>query len=173
MNMSKNEEEIDWSTYVDPNSGAAPQPGGFVAHGESSVMPEPAGSDIPQVPDNDPEFEAKQEDASPVEQEGENPNADGQTGEQEPEETPASPAGEQEQGQPAEGEESGSSEGTEDAGTEGEGDATEEESVKDYSEVLSGTNPEVQKYIDEHPDEKDAVIAAEKAGKNRAGIVEY
>jgi len=34
------------------------------------------------------------------------------------------------------------------------------------------TVAEVEAYLDEHPDERDAVLAAERAGKNRASLRE-
>jgi hypothetical protein len=44
--------------------------------------------------------------------------------------------------------------------------------MTDYAEVLSGTNDDVNAYIEAHPDERDAVLAAEADGQNRKGIVE-
>lgn len=44
--------------------------------------------------------------------------------------------------------------------------------MTDYAEVLKGTNDEVNAYIEAHPDERDAVLAAEAEGQNRKGIVE-
>lgn len=43
---------------------------------------------------------------------------------------------------------------------------------KDYSELLSGTVAEVQAYLEQYPDEKDAVVKAEQSGQGRKGIVE-
>lgn len=86
--MSENNEEQ--RPYVDPNSGAAPQPGGFAS---------------------------------------------------------AAPVAVSEGGEPAGG-------------------------GKDYSELLSGSVKDVQGHIEKNPDEKDAIIAAEKKGENRKGIVE-
>lgn len=44
--------------------------------------------------------------------------------------------------------------------------------MTDYAEVLSGTVDKVNAYIEEHPDEREAVLAAEADGENRKGIVE-
>lgn len=44
--------------------------------------------------------------------------------------------------------------------------------MTDYAEVLSGTNDDVNAYIEANPDERDAVLAAEADGQNRKGIVE-
>jgi hypothetical protein len=44
--------------------------------------------------------------------------------------------------------------------------------MTDYAEVLSGTNDSVNDYIEAHPDEREAVLAAEAEGQNRKGIVE-
>jgi len=53
-----------------------------------------------------------------------------------------------------------------------EPDAEPDEDEGEYSELLSGTVGDVQDYLEENPDERDAVVAAEKAGQNRKGIVE-
>jgi hypothetical protein len=42
----------------------------------------------------------------------------------------------------------------------------------DYTEVLSGTNDDVNDYISQHPDEREAVLAAEADGQGRKGILE-
>lgn len=42
----------------------------------------------------------------------------------------------------------------------------------DYTEVLSGTNDDVNAYIESHPDEREAILAAEAEGQARKGIVE-
>lgn len=144
--MSKNDKKEELP-YVEPNSGATAQPGGFVAYGAESVMP--AGSDTPAVPDNDPEFEAKQGEAGKA-VEGENPNGDGQQGDA-GSEASASPSGDETEA----------------------GDNTGSTEENDYSELLEGNVPDVQKYLDEHPDEADAVKAAEKKGKGRAGVLDH
>jgi hypothetical protein len=150
-NMSDNNEEQP--RYIDPNSGAAPQPGGFVA----SVLPqETAGEDAGEArPDNDPQAAERAEGT----EQGNTPDA---------------PAG-----QPAGDAGADGADGTEDAPT---GDSTEEQTeeqaeeteaqAKDYSELLSGGVKDVQDYLKEHPEEKDAVIAAEKQGQNRKTLVE-
>lgn len=44
--------------------------------------------------------------------------------------------------------------------------------MADYAEVLSGTNDDVNTYISEHPEEREAVLAAEREGQARKGILE-
>jgi hypothetical protein len=44
--------------------------------------------------------------------------------------------------------------------------------MTDYAEVLSGTNDDVNDYIGEHPEEREAVLAAEREGQARKGILE-
>jgi hypothetical protein len=44
--------------------------------------------------------------------------------------------------------------------------------MTDYAKVLSGTNDDVNDYIAEHPDEREAVLAAERDGQARKGILE-
>lgn len=108
--------------YVDPNSGAAPQPGGYarVHVAESQAEPEVSvdAEEEPAVPDE------------PVEE-------------------------------PDSGDESSDGE-----------DAGEGEGSSDYAELLSGTVAQVNEYLKDHADEKDAVVEAEKKGENRKGIVE-
>lgn len=47
----------------------------------------------------------------------------------------------------------------------------EAEAPGQYDEVLAGTIDDVLAYINEHPDQADAVRAAEADGKGRKGIV--
>ena len=92
--------------YVDPNSGAAPQPGGWVGpHGVELGYAAPAQEAQVEVPSQDAQM-----------------------------------------GVPVEGEESEAFD---------PGDHT-------VDEVLA--------YMDENPDQKDAVLKAEKAGKGRKGV---
>lgn len=44
--------------------------------------------------------------------------------------------------------------------------------MTDYAEVLSGTNDDVNDYIGAHPEEREAVLAAEADGQGRKGILE-
>lgn len=118
--MSENSESTE--RYIDPNSGAAPQPGGFVA-----------GSIPEQAQAKESATDAGQDGADPTEE------ATPRAVETEPETEPE----------------------TED---EGEGE--------DYSELLSQGVDKVNEYIEQNPDERDAVIEAERAGKNRKGITE-
>jgi hypothetical protein len=56
-------------------------------------------------------------------------------------------------------------------------DGEDEQGDGKYADLLAKGNEDVQKYMDEHPDEADAVKAAERARKDgkpvRAGIVNY
>lgn len=189
--MSDKEETVAPEDFVDPNSGRAAQPGAFASMG---VQPEPGGEDGAgaNVPENDPEQPAKNDSDAVPEVEGidngEDPGAASETeddnvseGNVVPENAPENLAGQvdpdAEGGQELEAE-------TEGAPTEGEGPAADADAQsqsqpegegdseeKDYSDVLSGSIPDVEKYINEHPDEKDAVIAAEKQGQGRKGIL--
>lgn len=129
--------------YIDPNSGAAPQPGGIFIGGHEGAAAEPE-PEAPTVPDTEPGAPA----------EGETPEA------------PEAPEGEAPEAPEGEGEEPG-------------GEAEGEVGVDsgDEGAPAEGFNPsdhtvaEVLAYIAENPDQKDAVIAAEKAGKNRTTVV--
>lgn len=127
--------------YIDPNSGAAPQPGGFVAFGESNVQPE-AIEETEETTEETPETPEEPETPETPET-PEEPTGEDETEESEEEETPAEETPEE----PAEG--------------------------KDYSDLLSKSVDEVTAYIDEHPEEKDAIIAAEsQREKPRKGITQ-
>lgn len=130
--------------YIDPNSGRAPQPGGYAA----------AVVATDQVEDESQVDEATEEE-TPTE-ETEQPETP--TEEEQPE-----------QEQPAEEEEQAP------ATEEGEGEQPTE-SEKDYSELLDQNLGPIQEYLQEHPDELEAVKAAEvaRAGDDaRKGITEY
>lgn len=51
-------------------------------------------------------------------------------------------------------------------------DIPPEEPAAAYAEVLDGTVEDVVAYLDAHPDEVDAVVAAETAGRARRGITD-
>lgn len=124
--------------YIDPNSGAAPQPGGFVT---------PAADNPPQ---DIPSFE-NQAQSEPAQEDWDNQDAPQPAEEPQAEEPQAD---------------------AEVEGEEGDADADDAESEEqdDYSELLAGTVEDVLAYIEEHPEEKGAVQAAEAEGKDRAGI---
>lgn len=166
--------------YIDPNSGAAPQPGGYAGahaftdgHGhvpagyqlaedgdyiEPMPTPEPSQAD-----DSDGDEFSTEEAVKAKELETQGMNAD---------------QGEGEGAEPfpqAEGEldEFGPKEVADAKALETQGiqvpepentplDGSEGESSKDYSKLLDKTLPEVQKYLEKHPEERDAVVAAER-----------
>ena len=125
--------------YIDPNSGAASQPGGIFVGGYEGVATEP---EAPTAPDTEPGAPA----------EGETP------------ETPEVPEGE---GEKLDGEGGG------EEGPEGEvgADGGDEGAPAEGFNPSDHTVAEVLAYIAENPDQKDVVIAAEKAGKNRTTVV--
>jgi len=147
--MSKKSE--DQPRFIDPNSGAASQPGGFVS---SMVGTEaPAGSDTPAVPDNDPQAAARAEGTEV----GNTPDM--------------APIEESKKGEPEVSTEGGDG-GNEEPKGDPEPEPEPEPEAKDYTKLLDKNIPEVVKFLEKHPEEKDAVIEAEKAGKARAGIVD-
>lgn len=127
--------------YIDPNSGAAPQPGGFVT---------PAAENPPQ---DIPSFE-NQVQSEPAQEDWDNQDAP------QPAEEPQA-----EEPQEAQADAQG-----DDSDAEADADDAESEEQGDYSELLAGTVEDVLAYIEEHPEEKEAVQAAEAEGKDRAGI---
>lgn len=133
--------------YIDPNSGAASQPGGIFVGGYEGAATEPEAPTAPNA-----ELGAPAEGEKP---EGETPETP---------ETPEAPGGE---GEKLDGE-GGGEEGPEgEVGADGgdEGASAEGFNPSDH------TVAEVLAYIAENPDQKDAVIAAEKDGKNRTTVV--
>lgn len=146
--------------YIDPNSGAAPQPGGYA---NAPVQSEESQGGADEV--RDPTYDATIEtQAAPGGDQpgGTSGEADGgdQTGDG---------------GNPDAGD--GASPAGDGASPDGDGaDTPSGDDSSDYSELLDKNVPEIQEYIDEHPEEKDAIIAAEqdRAGDDaRKGIVEY
>lgn len=163
--MSDDEQQ---ERYIDPNSGAAPQPGGFAV----SVVETGKESPKQTNPPKDATYEAAQEhSAAPA---GSQPgNPDGEN---------ASEAG------TTESEDGGGNEAEVSAGASNdEGPTTTDESQgsadeaddqageeKDYSDVLAKKMPEVQRYMDQHPDEKAAIKAAEaQRDRPRQGVMEH
>lgn len=155
--------------YVDPNSGAAPQPGGY-----AGVEAAEKGFAIPA----DAELESEQ---SPAEYEapGGNPSAGAVTVPQ-VEGSDDSEGSEENDSEETE-DESGSAETGEtgEPGAEGEADddaSVEHQAVDPRDPDVGAYDPskygveEVNAYLAENPDQKDAVLAAEKKGKNRKSI---
>lgn len=156
--------------YIDPNSGRASQPGGYAA-AIVAVESDEAG----QAPETDPTYDAAIEhQAAPQgdqpQSEGDNASESGTT-EQDVQDgdAPEQQSGGDEQPEP----EPEAPEQSEESGESSDAAST------DYSELLAGTVPTVQKYMDDNPGEADAVKMAEidKAAADerepRKGIVEY
>lgn len=146
----------DNQPYIDPNSGAAPQPGGFANAPVVSEEPQDSSTE-----DRDPTYDATIEtQAGPA---GDQPG--GESGD------PVGTDVTEDGGNPDAGD--GASEGDSDENSDEE---DSDEAQSDYAELLDKNVPEVQAYIDEHPEEKDAIIAAERdrgGDDARKGIVEY
>jgi len=157
------------SEYIDPNSGAAPQPGGYagpgaVAEGHGSVPPgfqtnDDGGLDPVEAPatpgDTFALVEAQRAAAERDKEAAEAAEAAEAEESDEPAQEEAAPNPEPEP--EPEPEPNPEPEGEGDEGSAEEGD----ESV-DYSELLDGTVPDVVAYMDEHPDEREAVVQAER-----------
>lgn len=133
--------------YIDPNSGAAPQPGGYAAgNGEGHAVPT-TNSDAALIA---AEYTARE---VAVEPEAEVEEQQEVTEEIESEETTT----------------------TEEAGESDEDEPDSEVEDNGAAEAYDPgayTNDEVLAYVAEYPDSKDAVLAAEQSGKNRKGIVD-
>lgn len=135
--------------YIDPNSGAASQPGGIFVGGYEGAATE---SEAPTAPDTEPGAPAEGE-----KPEGETPETP---------ETPEAPEGDGE-GEKLDGE-GGGEEGPEsEVGADGGDEGAPAEGFNPSDHTVA----EVLAYIAENPDQKDAVIAAEKDGKNRTTVV--
>lgn len=142
--------------YIDPNSGRAPQPGGFTAAPVVSTDPEDrdVDTDVQDPQDGAPSEQSTEEQLEEWAKGDEDSEDDDESTEQ-TEEPDASGDADKEESQE---------------------DDSKEEPAKDYSELLSNNLPEVQAYLAEHPDEVDAVKAAEidRAGDDaRKGILNY
>ncbi len=120
--------------YVDPNSGAAPQPGGTFAQVEKS-----ADIEVP-VPHLDPALAQEAPEREAPEQEAPKEEA--------PEEAP------EEQQAP-------------------EQEAPEEEAPQQEGgfDPSAHSINEVLAYVEENPDQKEAVLEQERAGKNRSTLI--
>lgn len=173
--------------YIDPNSGRAAQPGGFVAGGASNPIPDPEPT--PELDSEaDASYEAEQEhSAGPAgEQPGGTSDADGATDAQPEAEGGTEDSSAQAQAEDAsdggsteEVPETGSEEVPDEGGNErtaGSEEEGEQSGEQDYSELLNQSLGPIQEYIDAHPDEKAAIQAAEidRAGDDaRKGILDY
>lgn len=138
--------------YVDPNSGGAPQPGSYAGPhaAEKGFGPPPvdaAGEGVLEEEVVPSAYVAPGTEGSAELESAEEPEDD--EPEDEPDEDP----------EPEESDED-------------EPEPEEEPEAKDYSELLAENQPVVLEYIAAHPDEKEAVQAAEAAGQNRKGIAD-
>lgn len=211
--------------YVDPNSGAAPQPGSFagaeaaekgfgpppleadgtgaleqepeparyeapgeqeaaesVSDGYPALSDEAAQADIDAAADGESVEEGGAEPLPPELVPGGEPGAEATGSEHAEIEHQATSAGLSEGVEPTDPDgthpsvlpvEDGPSAAEESGDTEAPAEVDEDAAdteVKDYDDVLSGTVPEVVQYMEDHPDEKEAVQAAEAAGQGRVGV---
>lgn len=154
---------------VEPNSGAAPQPGGYAGPEQiEEGFGTPSGAALPIERESEPEPEVSDEVYEPpkepfelVREEQESGESDSQdsdsqdSGESDPEPDPT-PDESQPDTQP-------------DTGPDAQPEAEPEAEAYDPS---AHPVDEVLAYMAEHPDEADTVIAAERAGKNRKGITD-
>lgn len=149
--------------YIDPNSGAAPQPGGY-AHTPVEVPAEEQSDSEPRDAAYDAAIEHE---AAPL---NDQPQNDGET---------ANEAGQTDEDETTDGGAPAEEESTDEAGDDEAGDdeaADEGEEKQDYSELLDQSLGPIQKYLDEHPGEAEAIKAAEidRAGDDaRKGVIEY
>lgn len=169
-------------TYVDPNSGAAPQPGGWAGpegmengHAVSADVQVAAQAELAQeqldnAPDTEPfdpeqaardlaaaEAEQAERDAEAAEEDAEEDDENGEDGASENEEDGAPVDATEEEASDAMALE-----------TQGVNLAETKEEGYDPS---SGSVEDVLAYVKANPDQKDQVLEAEKAGKNRSGVV--
>lgn len=212
--------------YVDPNSGAAPQPGGWVGPegadkgfaGVASTEPEPSKYEAPGSDGKDTNgvkgfgkggnHELGTEELAvahkALETEGrvvskkvlkttaddvpdgnfggvrkDDPNPEPEPDSDDSEDSEESGAGSSDEEKAAEekakaeqeaADRKAAEEAKEKAAAE-KAAADEKEQDELYAELLSKPVPEVRKYIEENPGEKDAVVAAESRGQKRQGIV--
>lgn len=155
--MSDDNKQDEAPPFIDPNSGAAPQPGGFVMQQatETSVESGSGDEDRDPVLDHEIETQAGPAGEQPGNPDGENVSESGQSEDVSGDGNPDATSG-------------ASDDDADDADAEDDG-----EEEKDYSELLSQNADVVKKYIDENPEEKDAVKAAEAEGRNRSSIANY
>lgn len=130
-------------SFVDPNSGAAPQPGGYA--GPEGVL---NGHGTPALTQF--EAEASEEEVEALEETDDDTPSD---------DTEAD-------GGDADGDADADADGG-DGDDDAKGDDGEEAVAYDPSEH---SVKDVQAYLAENPDQHDAVIAAEQAGKNRSTL---
>ena len=162
--------------YVDPNSGAAPQPGGFAGYEAAKAGKGFAQGDLeadenlsPAQYDNAPDF-GQEKSVSDVAAEAEADQQDSGDEQEQPTGSPEQVLAELDENSDTEAAEPGQEEqAVEDASIEHQGvDFSGGESAFDPSQY--GVE-EVNSYLAEHPEERDAVLAAEREGKARKGIL--
>lgn len=144
---------MNMGTYVDPNSGAAPQPGGF-AGAEGAKKGFAMGEGV-EVEEEYVLSEYAPEPGAVVEAD-EEPEVEDDSVEEEPE---------------VEEEVVEDDEPVEEESDEESDETADEEETGGYNPSEYSVD-EVLAYVDAYPDERDAVLQAEKAGKNRKGIVD-
>lgn len=135
--------------YVDPNSGAAPQPGGRVSPGVSEETQQQMQAAYERTEGGDATYDASQEhEAAPA---GPQPGAED-----------AAPGGEVNEGVPGT---AGNPEATEE---------TEETEGDEYDQLVSDkTVDELEEHIQAHPEDRDGIVAAEQKREHpRKGVLE-
>lgn len=178
--------------YIDPNSGAAPQPGGYVgAHSAEYGHVQPVDQEVEQKRQLNQPFdevfeypESKLEEASSDEEEGEDAKEDGDDEISAPApliETPQGDTVSEEEASDAKALETeavelesaaqaaGDGDGDDDATGEEDGEGEDVSGQEAYDPSQYSVN-EVNDYLDANPEQREAVVAAERAGKNRKTI---
>lgn len=187
--------------FVDPNSGAAPQPGSYAgpeaaekgfgpppvdtATGEGALEEEVVPSAYEFVPPEPQEFPDLKSDDDAEEDEDADVEPNPDAGEEatavehaeiehsatsaglSPGVEPTDPDGTHPSVLPLE---DGVGPAPEPADGDGNPVDPEEGDESDYAELLGKTVPEIVEYMEAHPDEKEAVQAAEAAGEGRKGV---
>lgn len=152
----------DETPYIDPNSGAAPQPGGAST---TALIEEVTQAEVVETGKVETEGTELIE-TEPGTDVGTDPNAAPD---------PEGDAADGDATTPLADADAGGVEDVEDDGT-GEGDQDDDGSnpVEDFDPAAPGSYSvaQVLAYIAAHPDAKDAVVEAEKTSKNRKTIVE-
>lgn len=182
--------------YIDPNSGAAPQPGGYagphaVEQGHGPVEPDLYSTPVvteDDAPEESQPTEVSEEEANDlksIETQAVNPAEETDDNEPSDEETETKQAPEESQPADVTEEEAVDAKALETQGVnvnedskEG-GDATDEseEQETETEDDAPAYDPsqysvdEVVAYVEANPDQKDAVIAAEQDGKNRSTLL--
>lgn len=150
--------------YIDPNSGAAPQPGGSFF-------------DPSKAPDEEtPVQEPEQAEDSEKSEEHENaygvPSSESEATSAKSQETQATglpQAQKQDSDEDSDDEDSDKDENDENKDEDGQ-DQGQSAPVSEYDPSKYNV-PEVLAYVKEHPEEKDAILEKEKASENRSGVV--